>query len=184
MVEAIMSNEMIDLLKSLIGSKFVSYDIEKEPSFSRVYGNLRLNTTKCSIEILNDEKEYPFIEGFEDMTSFSCRKVDGTIPFEPAIITDSQTISVDKMISSIDVISDIINVNHCEYQIKFDVAIIIYMGNEVLMLARDTWFSELITVVPNDDYDQVYSIDEVKEAWSNDDEYDVDVHRERIKLNI
>ena len=46
-----------------------------------------------------------------------------------------------------------------------------------LKVARDTWFSEIITISDNDDYDQVFSIEDVKEAWSIDGENTVDVKR-------
>ncbi|MBR1470885.1 MAG: hypothetical protein IJ600_13195 [Lachnospiraceae bacterium] len=51
-----------------------------------------------------------------------------------------------------------------------------------LKVARDTWFSEIITISDNDDYDQVFSIEDVKEAWSNDGENTVDVKRTRMNL--
>ena len=182
MVKAIMTDEMRSILTGIIGSQLISYETEKEPSFSRVYGNLRINTSVGSIEVSNEEQVFPFFDDSEDMTCFSCVKVDPMIPFEPAVITDTQIIEVNNTITGVDIISDIIDINQGEYQITFDAAIIIHMGNDALMLARDTWFSELITIADNDDYDQVFSIDEVKEVWSNDGDYNVSVQREKHSI--
>lgn len=182
MIRATMNDEMRSILKGIIGTQLISYETEKDPSFSRVYGNLRINTSAGSIEIANEEQDFPFFDETEDMTCFSCVKANPNIPFEPAVVTDTQVIDVNNTITSVDIISDTIDVNHGEYQITFDAAIVVHMGDEVLMLARDTWFSELITIVDKDDYDQIFSIDDVKEAWSNDGDYDVDVQRIKSTL--
>ena len=50
------------------------------------------------------------------------------------------------------------------------------------MFSRDIWFSEVITINENDDYDAVYSIDKVVEAWSDDGENKVKVIRTSRKL--
>lgn len=44
----------------------------------------------------------------------------------------------------------------------------------------DTWFSEMINIANNDDYDSIYPIDELKEEWSNEGEDKVDIERKRI----
>lgn len=54
------------------------------------------------------------------------------------------------------------------------------MDSDILMLARDTWFSEMINIANNDDYDSIHSIDELKEEWSNEGEDKVDIERKRI----
>ena len=50
------------------------------------------------------------------------------------------------------------------------------------MFSRDIWFSEVITINENDNYDTVYPIDEVVETWSNDGENKVNVIRTIRKL--
>lgn len=40
----------------------------------------------------------------------------------------------------------------------------------------------MISIVNNDDYNHIYSIDEAKEEWSNDGDYKVKVDRKRIVI--
>ena len=182
MVNATFSNEMKSLLSSMTGKLFVSYECEKDDGYSRTFGNMRINTDSFSIDLTNEEQTLPFFDEIEDITCFACTKIDPRKPFEPAVMTETCVTKVDKRITGMELISDTININKGEYEIIFDSAIIIHMGDDIMMLARDTWFSEIITIANNDDYDQVFSIEEAKNAWSNDGENDVDVKRIRMKI--
>lgn len=182
MVYATFTDEMKQIISNAKGKCFVSYECEKDENFSRTFGNMRINLDSFSIDLTNEEHSLPFFDEREDVTHFSCVKVDPKTPFKPAVLTDTTATPVDKIITDIELITDTINVNNGEYEICFDAAIIIHMGDDVIMLARDTWFSELITIADNDNYDKIFSIDDVKEAWSNDGDYLVDVKRVRTKL--
>ena len=72
--------------------------------------------------------------------------------------------------------------NDGEYEISFDRAIIFRTDKKDIMFSRDIWFSEVITINENDDYDAVYSIDQVVEAWSDEGENKVNVIRTSRKL--
>ncbi len=182
MVYATFTDEMKQLLSNTKGECFVSFECEKDEAFSRAFGNMRLNFNTFSIDLTNEEHTLPFFDENEDITHFSCAAVDPKNPFKPAVVADTKVSPVDKTVTDIELITDTINVNNGEYEICFDAAIIIHMGDDVIMLARDTWFSELITIADNDNYDKIFSIDDVKEAWSNDGDYLVDVKRVRTKL--
>lgn len=177
MVKATFTDEMKKILSNMTGRQFVSYECEKDDGFSRAFGNMRINTDSFSIELTNEEHTLPFFDDTEDITCFACTEVDSKKPFEPAVVTETCVTEVSKTITGLELINDTISVNNGEYEISFDAAIIIHMGNDVMMLARDTWFSEIITIADNDDYDQVFSIEDVKEAWSNEGENTVDVNR-------
>ena len=82
----------------------------------------------------------------------------------------------------IEIINDVIEVNDGEYEISFDRAIIFRTDKKDIMFSRDIWFSEVITINENDDYDAVYSIDQVVEAWSDEGENKVNVVRTSRKL--
>ena len=182
MVKATFTDEMKKILSNMIGRQFVSYECEKDDGFSRAFGNIRINIDTFSIELINEEHTLPFFDDTEDITCFACTKVDSEQSFEPAVVTETCVTEVGKVITGVELINDIISVNNGEYEISFDAAIIIHMGNDVVMLARDTWFSEIITIADNDDYDQVFSIEDVKEAWSNEGENMVDVKRTLTNL--
>lgn len=183
MVKATLTDDMIKLLSSTIGKHLVSYECEQDDGFSRTFGNIRINFEGLSIEITNEEHTLPFFGEKEDMTYFMCTEVDPSSHFVPAIITETKVRNVGKTVSSIEIISDSVSVNNGEYEITFDEAIVFHMGEDVLMLARDIWFSEIISIADNDDYDHIFSIEELKDAWSNDGEDEVKIQRSRIALS-
>ena len=45
------------------------------------------------------------------------------------------------------------------------------------MFSKDVWFSEIINISDNDDYDSVYPIDSVIEHWNSEGDYEVAVKR-------
>ena len=180
MVIATFTDEMKKILSNMIGRQFVSYECEKDNGFTRAFGNMRINIESFSIELTNEEHTLTFFDDTEDITHFACMEVDSKKSFKPAVVTETCITEVGKVITGLELINDTISVNHGEYEISFDTAIIIHMGNDIMMLAKDTWFSEIITIADNDDYDQVFSIEDVKEVWSNDGENTVDVKRTRM----
>ena len=56
------------------------------------------------------------------------------------------------------------------------------MDKKTLMLARDTWFSQLLTVNDERSINTIFPIEEVINSWSNYGEYAVDVKRMTTKL--
>ena len=112
MVEAILTEEMKNSLRELIGENFVSYECGK--TFNTAYGNLRINTSKISIEIENFEKEMPFFDETEEIAVLQCEKIDPNKPFQPYCIEPFQIYEVGEIIKSIEIIKDKINVNNGE----------------------------------------------------------------------
>lgn len=182
MIYATFTEEMRMLLHSMIGKKFSSYECGLDERFFRAFGNVRINVDTLPVELTNEEHSLPLLDGYEDMTYFSVEKVDSNFRFEPDVVTNTKVIEVNKVITSIEIVTDSISVNKGEYQITFDAALIFHMGNDTLMFARDAWFSELITIKENDEYDNVFPIQEAKESWSNDGELKVEVQRSRNKI--
>ena len=45
------------------------------------------------------------------------------------------------------------------------------------MFSKSIWFSELIHISDNDDYDSIYPIEKVIEDWNSDGDYKVNVKR-------
>ncbi len=175
MIKAILTGEMKKSLRELIGKNFVSYECGK--TFNTAYGNLRINTSGVSIEITNLEKEMPFFDGTEEVAVLQCEKIGSNKPFQPYCIEPFQIYEVGEIIKSIEIIKDKINVNNGEYEIAFDRAIVIRMEKGILMFSRGIWFSEEIAISENDQYDTLFPIEEVVDAWSNEGEYMVRVER-------
>lgn len=179
MIEAKFSQDMISILANCKNTKLISYESEVSNEAGGVYGNMRLNFEGFSVEIKNEEQTMPIFDEQEDIACLSCSKVDPSLSFEPMVVTDVKKTPVGHMVESVEVITDTIDVTGGEYQIAFDMAVIFHMDGVTLMVARDVWFSEMLTIKDNDRFDEIFSVDDVIESWSNDGEYNVTVNREK-----
>lgn len=182
MIEMKFTQEMVDMISAMKGQTMVSYQCAEIDEWSRTFGNFRINMEDYSIDVSNEEKEIPFFDATEEVTGFECEKVHSQTEYTPGVLTDVQVIPVEEKIQSIEIITDEINVNHGEYEIAFDTALIIHTEYQTIMFSRDVWFSEIIHISDNDDYDSVYPIDSVIEHWNNEGDYEVDVQRTKMTL--
>ncbi|MBQ7898160.1 MAG: hypothetical protein IJ323_07020 [Clostridia bacterium] len=180
MVYANLNNNMEEMLRTIKGAKFISYECGKQ--FDTAYGNLRINTDTLTIELSNIAKEMPFFNGVEDIACLECKASNSAIEFKPYCIEPFEVFEIDAKIESIEIINDVVNVNDGEYEISFDRAIIFRTDKKDIMFSRDVWFSEVITISENDDYNSVYPVDEVIEVWSDQGENKVNVIRTCRKL--
>ena len=182
MVNARFSKKMIEVLSSMKGKTFVSYECDEGHGFPRAYGNFRINLDDYSIDVSNEIQGLSFFDIEEDVAVFSCKKVDSNTPFEPGVIGDTRTVFIEETIESVEIITDEINVNKGDYEIVFDTALIIKTEYQTIMFSKDVWFSEVINISDNDDYDNVYPIDAVKEDWNNDGDYEVTIKRTKVSI--
>lgn len=180
MICATLNKAMEEMLKNIKESEFISYECGKV--YNNAYGNLRINTTAGSIEITNLVKTTSFFDIEENVAYLECKISNPNDEFKPYCLEPFETFEVSGTIKSIEIINDTINVNDGEYEISFDRAIIFRTEKKDIMFSRDIWFSEVITINENDDYDAVYSIDEVVEAWSDEGKNKVNVIRTSRKL--
>ena len=180
MVYVTLNADMIELLKNLKLSNFISYECAR--TYNTAYGNLRINTDKGSIELSNIEREMPFFDVTEDIACLECKVSNSDVGFKPYCVEPFEIFKINEKIENIEIINDVIEVNDGEYEISFDRAIIFKTDKKYIMFSRDIWFSEVITINENNDYDAVYSIEEVVEAWSNEGENKVNVIRTSRKL--
>lgn len=177
MVDARFTKEMIDILSDMKGKTFVSYECDEGHGFPRAYGNFRINLDGYSVEVSNEIHGLPFFDTVEDIAVFVCKQVDSKTLYVPGVIGEIRTEPIEEIIESVEIITDEINVNNGEYEIVFDTALIIRTEYQTIMFSRDVWFSEVINISDNDDYDSVYPINSVIEHWNNEGDYDVSVKR-------
>lgn len=182
MIYATFTEPMRQILSDMKGKDCLAYECEETLAPRQAFGNLRLYVGNYAVEIKNEEQPFPFFNGTEDMSCFSCELADPASAFNPYVEAGCQKIEVGGRIEGIELISDEISVNHGEYTIRFDQAVVLHCKEKTLMLARDVWFSELIGISNHDDYDAVFPIEQAKAAWSNDGTYDVEIKRTRQAL--
>ncbi len=142
---------------------------------SRTYGNFRINLEDYAIEFSNENKLVDFFDTNEEVAGFECGKVDLKSEYSFAVPVD--TVPIEEKVRSIEIITDEIEVDEHDYKIVFDNAIIFHLEYQTLMFSRSIWFSELIHISDNDDYDSIYPIEKVIEDWNSDGDYKVSVKR-------
>lgn len=127
-------------------------------------------------------KRFLFFDGEEDVAYFSCVSVNQNEPFKPYLKADTKKFEINESISKVELLSDCIDVNHGEYQVDFDVALIFHFDDKILMFARGIWFAEEIFIANDDNYEAIFSRESLIESWSNDGDYEVEVIRARTQL--
>ncbi len=175
MVYATLTDEMVKMLSDLKGSEFISYECEK--AFNQAYGYLRINAGAGSVEVTNLLEVMPYFGTVEEIARFACIKSDPLEEFEPNLIASFKKYEVNSKITGIDIVSDEINVNNGEYEIKFDQAIIIRTEKGVIMFAKEIWWSEEITICSHDDYNSVYPVSSAEYDLSSYGEDPIEVKR-------
>ncbi len=175
MNKAKFTNEMIEIIKTIKGKTFCSYDCAK--FLDEAYGNIRINLNDFSIEFLNETKETHFWDSFEDISCFSCKKVDINSTFKPYCDEDFQNYSINEKIQQIQIISDTISINNKEYEISFDMAVIINTEKHNYIFSRGWFFGEVISINVDKNYDEIYPVKQVIDDWDDDGKNNVAVSR-------
>ena len=173
MVYATLSSKMVDLLRSMIGNEFLSYECAVQND--EIYGNLRINTSGGSVEVINEVQELPFLDGCEELSFFCCCEANRESGFQPFCVEPVSIIPVSERISGIEVIRDIVCVNNGNYEIAFDMAIVIKCQTRTIIFSRSWHFSEVISV--KSDIADVYPVESVVSDWENDGDNHVAVDR-------
>lgn len=181
MIKLKFTKDMLILLKTIKGQCFLSYEKEKNIiNDNSAYGNIRLNFENTSIDLVNEQELY---EGFEEeLACFSCIEVDTNQKFIPTAIGETEVILKKGKVNKIEIVTDTINLNHGEILIESDSAICFYTDCGCYTFARTAWFSEVISILFNKDFDSICPISSVIEIWSNDEENAVTVSRKTTEV--
>ncbi len=175
MVKLTFTPEMQDVLKSLIGSTFISYLAEDK---SRSYGNMRIYTDAGCVEFTNFTEPRSFLyEDADDVAVFKCEKVEPNSKFSPGVLTEFKMFQVGKRITGIDIVSEYNRNVENGFENLFDYGVIIRMGEESFMLVTGCWFSEGISICDHDNYEQARPIKRQIENLCQEDEGSVEVKR-------
>ena len=180
MIQARFTKEMINILKSCIGEKLLSYEYGVSLP-GEAYGNLKLNFDTFSIELLNEVKETPFFDETEEISSFSCKKIKANTPFEPYCKETVSLVEINEKVRCVSVVTDCISVNRGEYEIVFDMALVVQTENQQYIFSRGWFFGEVITHFADKNTDCIYPVETVIEDWSDEGKNEVLVSRE-VKL--
>lgn len=183
MIKAKFSNEMIKYLEKLKNANFEKYIIDNETNGTSTYCKLGINTNNICLDILNEETTVNWFESDshinkEDISIFSCRIRKNNEDFEPYLVgVEAISVNINEKITAVKIASDKINVNNGEYCIDYDMAVIIETQQHKYVFSRAWYFSEDIYINIDKDFNDIYSIEDVKNSWNNDGDFCVEVIR-------
>lgn len=180
MIQAKLTDEMINSLRRLIGDTFVGYCGAMNNNIA--YGNVQINGQASAIEIQNEVHPLPLFSETEDISMFTCIPRDVHSTFTPFCDEPWQTTPINETIVDISIVNDTVVVDD-EYSISLDMAIVIQTPQHSYVFSRDWYYSETITVTVDASLDDIYPIDHVVDDWNPDNDRNVTVTRTISSLN-
>ena len=172
MIYATFNDSMVSMLKSFIGCEFNSY--EYVSIGNGAYGNLRIQINGEPYEIRNQQRIVMMNNESVDLSSLSIEKATGE--FEPVCGDQISLNIIEDTIQDVQIIKDCVHLSNGD-EILMDMAVVFKAKHTDTMFSRDAWFSEFITISDTYDLDSVYPICKAKDAWRNDAESEVIIHR-------
>lgn len=169
MVEAKFTDEMRDILRGMKGKTFKSYEGAPE-RFRRdqeFYGNIRINLGRESIDFTNLEQPTDFAGAIEDVSCFKCKKAEKDSAFEPYTTFPHLIYMVNERIKSVALVIDKVYVPAEDYEIEFDMALVIRTAHSVYTFTRGWYYWESIEVNVDRDKEMPYPIEQVQTDWDN-----------------
>lgn len=159
------NEEMLEILSSMKGKVFKNILYEGDDFTS--FGNVAIKVDDKILEITNREDMNGFDEDYES-SHFSCKYVDEFISVvNNAVIKEKE---VNEVIEAINIVTDKINIDEEDYHIEYDMAVEIITQNHKYTIARNYFYSEVITLHIDEDMDEIYSIEKVERDWQNEEE--------------
>lgn len=177
-MKAKFSEKAIEILKNIIGKEFVSYSAKRIQFNASYNGEVFINANSSFIKLYAEEKEITWfcddkLHNSENIFGFNCEMSNNQ---------GEEIILVNDVISGIDVITDFVSIPQKNYYIELDMALIIKTQSHNYIFSRAWYFDESIDINIDKNYDDIYSINKVKESWNNAEEWDVKVERKTISL--
>ena len=165
--DARFSDEMVDLLRSLKGKTFKSYECVKVRD-NAAYGKCRLNMGTFSLNLYNYTHVMPFFGAYEDIPVFECEIVDKDSDFGSDGSDEvAHVYMIDEIVKEVEIINDDINVNDDEYRISIDQALVLRTKYNVYTFYKDWMYSELINFGVDRNEPVLYEKEKVEYEWSD-----------------
>ncbi len=187
MVKAKFTKQMIEIIQTLKGKTFISYFMDDDIFFDKSYCLIRIKTDSACLDLMNEIQEFPFLKSpvgdTEELSCFTCQEKNINEPFKPYLVDIGyKEINVNEKISEVSIISDKITITQENYTIDLDMALVIKTSHHTYIFSRQWYFDEHIFIHIDKDFNSIYSIDDVKQSWDNDGEFQVEVERTIVRL--
>lgn len=183
MVDATFTPIMRATLASLIGQKLVSLECERLEKTRETYGNLLITTEAQRVELINEEEPTAYFGGVEELSRFSCRRLEPKETFYQAVMGNSpMKYPLMGTVNKVSLINDHISLPKDDYDIQLSMAVVLHTSIGAIAFLRGWHFDEMITVIQDGDYrPSLRSVAQIQSDWSDDPE-SVTVKRSIIEL--
>lgn len=175
------NDDMVEVLKSFIGQRFVSYEKDNQRD-NQSYCVVRINFDDKSVIIKNKEEAIAMLSDetiSEYAARFSCHVVDVNCPF-CAAIDNVGTVKhiINENVSGVKIITDKILSPKGDMDIELDMAVEIVTDKHCYTFSKSaTWFDETIYINIDTKFDDICPIAKEIEMWSDDEKLSVAVER-------
>lgn len=178
---ALLEENDISVLRNLIDKKLISikseYKIEDEEVES--YGNILLNIENNFCEVRNEYKKF----GNEEYPVISCNNLNMECDFKPMVVKEYTNTIFNQKIRKISITNELIDIPSQNFSINMCVAIKFELENCNLTIYKDSFFMEELYIVQNKNFNEICSIQNSKELWTQDDKkVNINITRENISL--
>lgn len=191
MINLCLSNQELDLLKSIIGHTIISITADDWTQTNYSYGNILISTSSRSLAINNDYHYVPFFEDKEELTGFNVTPIENPNQFTPHTPKDELlTKNINQVLHAIEVVRDTITIylsSKIAYTYIIDHAIIFKLSSINCILGLDNLLIPMTTVTFTDTiHTHLKPIEYFKDDWTYDGNltpYTCTITRKVINLN-
>ncbi|MCM1194642.1 MAG: hypothetical protein NC332_01770 [Firmicutes bacterium] len=179
MIECKLNNDMLAILKSMVDSQLVSFELDDDKvAINRTFGVIRINASSNSIDVYNEVHDVEYFGTHEDISYFTCKTVDSDDVFRGYCEQNPvKKINVNEKILGVQIVSDRISISSKNYYVEFDRAIIIKTISCCFIISREWHFMETMLLTCNKSIDEIIPVQNVINHWNNDGELKVDIKR-------
>ena len=181
------NENMIQMLKSIVGKQFLSFEMDSSVE-GQSYGSARLSFDNTAILLKNEEEEIAMFENedvpYEEASKFACSISDFELTFLPGIADVAvKKHEIDEIVTGVEIISDTIKSIEHDIDIIIDMAVVIKTEKHTYTFSKShVWFDEVIYVNIDKDIEDICPVLSDLSVWNNDGEWDVKIERSVRKI--
>jgi len=185
-IYAVFSDEMLKILSSMKGKTLKAIQGVFHHGLSTTNGNIRLVLGQYAVDVeclYHDEQmiDYDGNIFVDEFAYFSCEKKSTKDEFKPFVLSAPLTFCINEVISEVILVRDEISISNGEH-LFIDQAFVIKTSEKAYTFSRDDWFLVSIDLSISDKIEGFKTLKNVRDFWSDNGRYSVDVNRQFIFL--
>lgn len=191
----IISDKGLDVLKKIKGNLMLNICAYDWKDYNRSYGNIKIESKNCSIEIENDYRLVPYFGTEEELAGYDAKILKNN-KFAPSVMKEDLYIKeINMQVKGIKIVRDTITIDYNSEDknevYNIDQAIIFDFGIMKFVISQTSIFTPMSKIIFSEDVEtDIKSIKDVKSDWIDDDldngeiltKYMVHVKRDILEL--